>query len=229
MDKLTIPDNPEGPQDDPLMVPPENGQQGQPQGKPLVSAVGARLTPRPNWHEYFMAMAKVVSTRSTCSSRPVGCVITLGNRILVTGYNGAPPGAPHCTDQSRDGKLYCQRRANNVPDSGKLNFCPSVHAEENALALADRLGLSALLRGSTLYSTLSPCVRCIGNLVAHGVARVYYELAYRSVDRERDLEWERLARESFEVYEQVLIASPSLGKIASSLLEATSERLMPSE
>jgi dCMP deaminase len=191
--------------------------------------VGARLAPRPGWHEYFMAMAKVVATRSTCSSRPVGCVITLENRILVTGYNGAPPGAPHCSDQGSDGRLYCQRRAARVPDSEKLSHCPSVHAEENALALADRLGLSELLKGATLYSTLSPCVRCIGNLRAHGISRVYYELAYQSVDLGRDRHWERLAREAFEVYERVSISAPSLGKIAASLLETTSGRLLPSE
>ena len=127
----------------------------------FISGVEARLTPRPNWHEYFLAMAKIVSTRSTCTSRPVGCVITVDNKILVTGYNGAASGEPHCTDQNVGGRLFCQRRANKVPDTLKLHYCPSVHAERNALDLAARLGLAAQLRGSTLYSTLSPCVRCI--------------------------------------------------------------------
>jgi dCMP deaminase len=175
-----------------------------------------------------MALAKIVSTRSTCSSRPVGCVITVDNRILVAGYNGAPPGEPHCTDKGRDGKLYCHRRAENVPDSVKLSFCQSVHAEENALALADRLGLAPLLKGSTLYSTLSPCIRCIRNLEAHGVDKVYYELAYDSVDVNRDREWEELARSAFKVYERVEIGDASLGKLVSSLVETTSARLIPS-
>jgi dCMP deaminase len=196
---------------------------------PLISGEEARLTPRPNWHEYFMAMAKVVSTRSTCTSRPVGCVITRNNRILVTGYNGAPSGAPHCTDQNFNGKLFCLRRAKNVPDIYKHTACTSIHAEANALSLADKLGLSKLLHGSTLYSTLSPCIRCIEKLRAHGVTKVYYELAYESVDKERDRLWEERAKKSFKVYEQVIISDPSLGKIASSLLELTSERLLPSE
>jgi dCMP deaminase len=176
-----------------------------------------------------MAMAKVVSTRSTCSSRPVGCVITRENRILVTGYNGAPPKEPHCTDQSSEGKLYCARRANKVPDHIKQSFCHSLHAEQNAVAQADRLGIGELLRGSSVYITLSPCVKCIENLKNHGVSRVYFELAYNSVDTTRDLEWERLARSSFEVYERLSISRDSLRKILSSILNVTSERLLPSE
>jgi dCMP deaminase len=195
----------------------------------LLSGVEARLTPRPDWREYFMAMAKIVSTRSTCSSRPVGCVITVDNRILVAGYNGAPPGEPHCTDQSAGGRLYCRRRAENVPDKFKLNFCPSVHAEENALNIADKLGLTKLLEGSALYTTLSPCVRCVENLERHKVARVYYEEPYESVNRERDRLWEEMARKAFQVFERVTISRPSLGKMLSSLLEATSERILPSE
>jgi dCMP deaminase len=175
-----------------------------------------------------MAMAKVTSTRSTCSSRPVGCVIVRDNRILVTGYNGAPPGEPHCTDRNSGGRLYCARRAKGVPDSLKLAHCHSLHAEENALALADRLGLTALLEGSTLYCTLSPCVKCIANLAGHGVSKVYYELDYDSVDRERDRKWHELARGSFEVFERLSISPPSLEKIVRTVLGVTSRRLLPS-
>jgi dCMP deaminase len=187
-----------------------------------------RLIPRPDWHEYFMAMAKVVSTRSTCSSRPVGCVIVRDNRILVTGYNGVPPGEAHCTDMSSGGRLYCARRERGIPDRSKLEHCRSLHAEENALALADSNGLTARLEGATLYSTLSPCIRCIRNLASHRIARVYYELAYNSVDKARDREWEELARGSFEVFEALTISPDSLHKIVWSILTQTSRRLLPS-
>ncbi|MDR2368144.1 MAG: dCMP deaminase family protein [Deltaproteobacteria bacterium] len=195
----------------------------------IPSPLEGRLIDRPDWNQYFMAIAKVVSTRSTCSSRPVGCVIAVGNRILATGYNGAPPGATHCTDLGRDGRIYCARRANNVPDDLKLQAgCHSLHAEENAIDLAHRFGVADLLPGSTLYSTLSPCIRCIGKLKRNGVARVYYELAYESVNRERDEDWARVARESFEVYERLSIEGQEAKKIAGALLGLTSERLLPS-
>jgi dCMP deaminase len=207
------------------------GDRREPKGIHLLPTGGLeeRFIPRPDWNEYFLAMAKIVSTRSTCSSRPVGCVITLDNRILVTGYNGAPPGEPHCTDQSEGGKLYCARRAKKIPDVHKYNFCHSLHAEHNAVSQADRLGYGPLLKGATLYITLSPCVNCIETLVRHGVSRVYYELAYKSIDAKRDAEWEALAKASFEVYEKLAISDDSLRKILSSVLNVTSDRLLPSE
>lgn len=45
---------------------------------------------RPSWDEYFMEIAHLVKTRSTCTRRQVGSVIVKDKRILSTGYNGAP-------------------------------------------------------------------------------------------------------------------------------------------
>jgi dCMP deaminase len=195
---------------------------------PLPGLEEGRLIARPDWNQYFMAIAKVVSTRSTCSSRPVGCVVTRDNRILVTGYNGAPPGEPHCTDLGGEGVLYCARRASRVPDELKHQACRSLHAEENALSLAQRLGLADLLVGASVHTTLAPCVRCVERLRRAGIAKVYYELAYESVDAERDRQWEEAARSAFEVYERVSLSGPSARKIASALVGVTSERLLPS-
>jgi len=44
---------------------------------------------RPGWHQYFMEMAYLASTRSTCLRRQVGAVIVKDNQIISTGYNGA--------------------------------------------------------------------------------------------------------------------------------------------
>ncbi|MDR1487894.1 MAG: dCMP deaminase family protein [Deltaproteobacteria bacterium] len=195
---------------------------------PLPNLLEGRLIPRPNWDQYFMAIAKVVSTRSTCSSRPVGCVITVENRILVTGYNGAPPGDPHCTEMGSEGQIYCARRAQNAPDQLKLQFCSSLHAEENALNLAAKFGLTDLLPSASIYTTLSPCIRCIEHLKSKGVKKVYYELAYQSVDAERDRYWESIALSVFDVYQQVSLSESSTQKITQSLVRITSERLLSS-
>ena len=47
---------------------------------------------RPNWDEYFMEVAKLTATRSTCLRRQVGAVIVKDRHIIATGYNGAPRG-----------------------------------------------------------------------------------------------------------------------------------------
>ena len=60
-----------------------------------------RLEPRRrrmSWDEYFMRMAHLVAKRSTCLRRQVGAVLVKDNRVLATGYNGAPKGLPHCVD-----------------------------------------------------------------------------------------------------------------------------------
>lgn len=87
---------------------------------------------RPDWDTYFIRIAKEVASRSTCPRAAVGAVITKDNRILATGYNGAPAGEPHCIDVGCLMKDEHCRRAS--------------HAEANAMAHAP-----VLLDGATLY------------------------------------------------------------------------------
>src|SRR4028119_2064343 len=54
---------------------------------------------RPSWDEYFLMLAKLAATRSTCLAFPVGAVITKNRQVLATGYNGSPSGSAHCTTQ----------------------------------------------------------------------------------------------------------------------------------
>lgn len=57
---------------------------------------------RPTREEYFVAMAKLVSTRSTCLRRSVGCVLTNARgHVLATGYNGVASGQPHCSGEEK--------------------------------------------------------------------------------------------------------------------------------
>ena len=107
-----------------------------------------------------MLIAKLVSTRSTCNSRPTGAVLVKDKQILATGYNGSMPGAPHCSDQVMpDGSPYCHRRALNIADVDKYNYCRASHAEANAIAQAARYGVA--IKGATLYVTLQPCFVCL--------------------------------------------------------------------
>lgn len=186
-----------------------------------------RLIARPVWHEYFMAIAKLISTRSTCSSRPVGCVIVGDNRILVSGYNGPPSGAPHCSEQGNGRDIFCLRRSVQAPDEKKHEFCPSIHAEDNAVRLARSLGLN--LSASSLYITLAPCIRCLEILREAGISRIFFELPYKSIDPDRDAAWEAEARGAFEAYQEISISKTSISKMVGALSGVTSERLLPSE
>lgn len=54
---------------------------------------------RPDVDEYFINMAKLVASRSTCLRRAVGCVLVNSrNHVIATGYNGVAAGQPHCNE-----------------------------------------------------------------------------------------------------------------------------------
>ena len=129
---------------------------------------------RPNWGDYFMLLAKMVASRSTCNSRPVGCVLVKDKQVLSTGYNGAVSQAKHCSQIGGEG--YCVRRDKEATVDAKQNVCLASHAEITALALAAKKGIS--VDGSTLYITLNPCMVCLKTLKIAGVSSIIYELEY---------------------------------------------------
>ena len=183
-----------------------------------------RADPRPDWHEYFMAAAKLISTRSTCNSRPTGAILVRDRHILATGYNGSPPGAPHCLGSlNPDGSPFCHSRSMGAGDSEKYNYCRSSHAEANAVAQAARLGVS--VEGAAVYCTLAPCYICAKLLAAARVAEVYFERDYESSDRRRDVRWRTLRRESgIKVWKRITISPASLASFAGAFSGTTSER-----
>lgn len=126
---------------------------------------------RPSWDAYFLTIAAAVAQRSTCRRRRVGAVLVRDRRILVTGFNGAVRGQPHCLDvgcDMQDG--HCVR---------------AVHAEVNAVIQAALHGVSTL--GSTLYCTSQPCHGCTKVLLNAGVAAVVYADPYQ--DARADALW----------------------------------------
>ncbi len=97
---------------------------------------------RPDWDEYFIEIAKVVSSRSTCLRRRYGAVIVKDNVIISTGYNGAPRGSLNCVDTRR-----CRRKELNVPAGERYELCEAVHAEQNAIIN----GSPERMKDSTIY------------------------------------------------------------------------------
>lgn len=171
-----------------------------------------------------MFIAKIVSSRSTCNSRPTGAVIVKDSHILATGYNGAMPGAPHCTDQPDvEGEPYCFRRSQGIPDIDKYNFCRASHAEANAIAQAARHGIS--IEGATLYTTLAPCYVCLKLIATARIRAVFFEHAYESNSPERDAFWQAAVLEAgIETYQKLEIASETYDYMLSDIRNITSRR-----
>ena len=108
--------------------------------------------------EVYMDVAKLMSERSTCDRLHVGAVLTKGNRIIATGYNGAPSGLPHCIDVGCDlFEGHCIR---------------AVHAEASVISMCARYGIST--ENSSIYITHFPCPSCAKLLINAGILKVYY-------------------------------------------------------
>jgi dCMP deaminase len=128
---------------------------------------------RPSWDEYFMGIADVVAKRATCDRGRSGCVIARNKQILVTGYVGSPKGLPHCDDVGHFFKKVIHE------DGHTTQHCVrTVHAEQNAIAQAARLGIA--LEGATLYCRMTPCRTCAMMIINCGIERVVCEKKYHA-------------------------------------------------
>lgn len=125
------------------------------------------------WDKRFMEMASVIAGWASCyqPERKIGAVIVKDKRIMTTGYNGAPAGVKTCVERGE-----CLRRKLGVASGTHHELCYAVHAEQNAIIQAARLGVS--ITGATLYCTHQPCVLCAKIIVNAGIVRVVYKEGY---------------------------------------------------
>lgn len=121
------------------------------------------IRPRASWDEYFMSIAGVVASRSTCPRKYVGAVIVRNRTILSTGYNGSIRGMPHCSD------------VGHMMEDG--HCVATIHAEANAIIQAARNGV--MIEGATIYVTASPCWNCFKQVSNAGIVRIVYGEFYR--------------------------------------------------
>ena len=117
---------------------------------------------RPTKYEYFLNMAKLVSSRGTCLRRKVGCVlINARGHVLATGYNGVASGERHCNHEEPnplnlkpDYPFACE--GSQSPSGQNLDACKAIHAEQNAL-----LQCRDAWDIEICFVTTSPCITCV--------------------------------------------------------------------
>lgn len=128
---------------------------------------------RPTKEEYYLAMAEVASTSGTCLRRRFGAIIVKNNRIVSTGYVGAPSGREHCSDIG-----YCFREHHKIPSGTMYEKCRSTHAEMNAIIQASK----EEMEGATLYlvgvepdgsyTNADCCAMCKRVIINSGIEKV---------------------------------------------------------
>ena len=125
------------------------------------------------WDERFMQLAETVANWSSCyqENRHVGAVVVKDKRILTTGYNGAPSGIESCAERGE-----CLRRVRNIASGTMQEVCYAVHAEQNAICQAAKMGIS--VDGATIYVTHQPCTICTRMIINAGIKKVVYKHGY---------------------------------------------------
>lgn len=126
----------------------------------------SRLVERPDWDDYYLAIAAAVSSRGDCVRAQHGCVIVQGKSVIATGYNGTPPGDERSCGESGQ----CPRALDPTAkhSQGHYDLCWATHAEANAVMRADW----TRLKGATAYVTGPSCPGCTKLLRSALVARI---------------------------------------------------------
>jgi dCMP deaminase len=125
--------------------------------------------PRISRERAYFEQALVLRQRSSCLRGKVGCVAVdpASHRVIAQGYNGSPPGQPHCFE------LGC-----DVPENHHDAGCQrTIHAEANLIAWAARFGTP--LKGMHLWSSHGPCHGCAKLILAAGFVAVHALVPYR--------------------------------------------------
>lgn len=171
-------------------------------GQQTGKAKKGRKRVRPSWDEYFMRMAELAATRSTCLRRQVGAVIVKDKKILATGYNGAPAGLEHCLD------IGCLRDKLGIPSGERHELCRATHAEQNAIVQAALFGVS--IKDATMYSTTHPCILCTKLIINAGIKRMVIKDSYPDSMSRQML---RQARVRIQVYKDRQPSSHKPGRM----------------
>jgi len=131
---------------------------------------------RPSKDEYYLDIAKAVSQRSTCFRLEGGAVIIKNDQIVSTGYLGAPRGTKDSLERG-----FCLRDKLKIPHGQRYELCRSVHAEQNAIINAARVGVSLLNGDMYIYASdpkdgkkidSFPCFICKKMIINAGLNRV---------------------------------------------------------
>ena len=141
---------------------------------------------RPSFDEYFMGIAMAVRARANCTGNRVGAIIVKDHHQLAAGYNGTAAGQENCTDGG------CHRCGHpELYRSGEgYDACLCLHAEQNALLMAARFGIS--VHGADLYTTMRPCFTCSKEMLQAGIETVYYLHPWAHPDPAHQVQYERL-------------------------------------
>lgn len=126
------------------------------------------------WDEAHMDTALRYAQLSTAKRAQVGAVIVKDGRILSIGYNGMPSGWDNCCEKEIPESVDAESRT--ITPAQLVTKPEVIHAESNAITKVARSSEST--EGSTLYTTMLPCLDCAKLIYQSGIREVYYKDVY---------------------------------------------------
>lgn len=130
------------------------------------------------YHTYHDIACRVAKNSHAERKRVGSCLITPDDVVLI-GWNGTPANMDNkCENENGDTLSWV------------------LHSESNAIMKATKAGVS--LKGSTLFTTLSPCQSCSNLIVQAGISKVVFGEVYRD---ESPLKFLKLNGVEVEQYE----------------------------
>ena len=157
------------------------------------------------YHEYFMRVAEETANLSFAKRTKVGAILVKDNRAIAQGHNGQPVNFDNvCEDVLPDGSLETKDTV--------------IHAEANAIYFCAKNGIPT--NGTTLYISMSPCVKCALAIIQAGISKVFYRTEYRDRSgieflRKNNIPCEQLTRERHRMSKNLLL---TLGHNSSAVL-----------
>jgi dCMP deaminase len=158
-----------------------------------ISKIPTDSTTKPNRiskHEYYLKIAEAVSLRGTCLRRKFGAIIVKDDRIVSTGYVGAPRGRINCCDLGT-----CYRMEHNIPSGQRYELCRSTHAEMNAIIQAspEEMKYATLylvgIENDGSYTNSDCCSMCKRVIINSGISTVIARQADGSFKKIHVIEW----------------------------------------
>lgn len=115
--------------------------------------------------KWLQTCQQLAQTFSTCTKRQYAAIIiNPQGHIIATGYNGSPPGHPHCNQG------HCPRQQQNSDPGTNYDNCIANHAETNALLQTTPQNR----QGATLYINGTPCYTCAKLIAASGITTLIH-------------------------------------------------------
>ncbi len=118
---------------------------------------------------FYLTTAHKLASKSHCMKRKVGAVLVTANLDhILTAVNNPIPNSNICKEEG------CLRE--QIRSGTQIEVCRCIHCETQLIAQCAKEGISTL--GSTIYTTLFPCVICARAIISAGVKRIVYSSPY---------------------------------------------------